>query len=495
MNTTNDEPTMQELAARLAELEQVNVRLRQELAALQAGQPMARTQKMTLPQEDQARRQRSISKRKSRRGMLTKGLGVALATVGAGTLFEMSAGTAYAKSNGVFISNIAGTPAVSATGTNGADGVDASSDSGIGVSATSSSGPAVFAQSSSGIGVHAVGGGASPTSGPGAAAVFAEGGPHFGVFATGTSNVITGISSGGIGVNGISTSGMGVTGSSQSGDGVNGVSQSSNGVFAGSNSGNAVFAQSSSGTGVFAQSTSGSGIIGESQSAIGVEGVSQDGPGVQGLSNGVGAGVFGQNNGTGAGVFGKSTGSGAGVFGTNTGSGLAGQFVGDVTVTGTLSKGGGSFRIDHPLDPAHKYLYHSFVESPDMKNIYDGVVILDSDGEAEITLPSWFDALNIEFRYQLTAIGASGPNLYIAEEITTNRFKIAGGTAGMKVSWQVTGIRQDPWANAYRIPVELDKLVEEQGYYLHPELYGESDQRSIVYLGRSQLGSLILPQG
>ena len=42
--------------------------------------------------------------------------------------------------------------------------------------------------------------------------------------------------------------------------------------------------------------------------------------------------------------------------------GLAGSFLGDVEVLGNLSKGGGSFKIDHPLDPENKYLFHSFVE-------------------------------------------------------------------------------------------------------------------------------------
>ena len=136
---------------------------------------------------------------------------------------------------------------------------------------------------------------------------------------------------------------------------------------------------------------------------------------------------------------------------------------GKVKITGNLEKAGGSFKIDHPLDPANKYLCHSFVESPDMKNVYDGVVVLDNKGKAEIDLPDWFGILNKDFRYQLTAIGAPGPNLYIAEKIsdtttkqTTNnknnsRFRIAGGTSGMEVSWQVTGIRKDPWANANRI--------------------------------------------
>jgi hypothetical protein len=150
-------------------------------------------------------------------------------------------------------------------------------------------------------------------------------------------------------------------------------------------------------------------------------------------------------------------------------------------VTGTLSKGGGSFKIDHPLDPENKYLYHSFVESPDMMNIYNGNVSLDGSGEAWVEMPEWFDALNRDFRYQLTAIGAPGPNLYIAEEISGNRFKIAGGTPGMKVSWQVTGIRQDPFANANRIPIEEMKPAEQRGKYIHPTAYGVSTSRGLHY--------------
>jgi hypothetical protein len=151
---------------------------------------------------------------------------------------------------------------------------------------------------------------------------------------------------------------------------------------------------------------------------------------------------------------------------------------GNIHVIHTLTKGAGSFMIDHPLDPANKYLYHSFVESPDMMNIYNGNLVLDGNGEAVVTLPDWFGALNRDLRYQLTAIGAPGPNLYIADEISNNRFKIAGGRPGGKVSWQVTGIRQDAYANAHRIPVEQDKPAEEKGTYLHPELFGAPPEKS-----------------
>jgi len=154
---------------------------------------------------------------------------------------------------------------------------------------------------------------------------------------------------------------------------------------------------------------------------------------------------------------------------------------GNLSVGGNLSKKGGSFKVDHPLDPANKYLYHSFVESPDMMNIYNGVVSLDGQGEAMVELPEYFGALNRDFRYQLTPIGEPGPNLYIAEEIQNNQFKIAGGAPSAKVSWQVTGIRQDVWANAHRIPVEVEKDPQDRGHYLSPELYGQPATAGIGY--------------
>ena len=141
--------------------------------------------------------------------------------------------------------------------------------------------------------------------------------------------------------------------------------------------------------------------------------------------------------------------AGSAVFGTAT-------INGNLVVHGTILKSAGGFKIDHPLDPSHKWLAHSFVESPDMKNIYDGVAILNDRGEAEITLPGYFQALNKDFRYQLTCIGGSAP-VYIATEIKDNRFLIAGGTSGLKVSWQVTGTRNDPYAQTHRIAVEEEK--------------------------------------
>ncbi len=222
---------------------------------------------------------------------------------------------------------------------------------------------------------------------------------------------------------------------------------------------------------------------------------------VDGVDDGVCYGVQGSSQ-KNAGVYGESrdgfavvgfSGNWAGLF-CNSINDYAAILDGKVKITGNLEKAGGSFKIDHPLDPANKYLCHSFVESPDMKNVYDGVVVLDRKGKAEIELPDWFGILNKDFRYQLTAIGAPGPNLYIAEKISdmatsnkdkdknNSRFKIAGGTSGMEVSWQVTGIRKDPWANANRIEVEEEKPDKERGYYLHPDVYGQPEENGISHL-------------
>ncbi|MGA3106374.1 MAG: DNRLRE domain-containing protein [Terriglobales bacterium] len=165
--------------------------------------------------------------------------------------------------------------------------------------------------------------------------------------------------------------------------------------------------------------------------------------------------------------------------------GLGGYFFGGVEIDGNLSKSGGSFKIDDPIDPANKYLYHSFVESPDMKNVYDGVATLDADGEAVIQMPDWFGVLNRDFRYQLTSIGGFAP-VYIAEKLANNRFTIGGGKPGLEVSWQITGIRQDAWANAHRIPLEVDKEAKLKGFYIHPELYGAPPEKQIQWARHPQ---------
>ena len=223
---------------------------------------------------------------------------------------------------------------------------------------------------------------------------------------------------------------------------------------------------------------------GDSILGTGGDGVVAVGGSVEGLgAPGFGVSAFGGDSTVGFGGGGIFASAGSGPFGF----GLAGEFDGDVEISGMLSKGGGSFKIDHPLDPENRYLSHSFVESPDMKNIYDGVAKLDSNGELVVEMPEWFSALNRDFRYLLTPVGAPMPGLYIAEELSNNRFKIAGGAAGVKVSWQVTGIRQDAWAKKNRIRVDVEKTDRERGFYLHPEAFDQPEERGIGWVRNAEL--------
>jgi hypothetical protein len=169
-------------------------------------------------------------------------------------------------------------------------------------------------------------------------------------------------------------------------------------------------------------------------------------------------------------------------IGTNTPTSRL-QVFGDVTISGNVSKGGGSFKIDHPLDPENKYLYHSFVESPDMMNIYNGNVTTDKRGLAIVTLPEYFEALNRDFRYQLTVIGQFAQAI-VAREVKDKQFTIKTSTPNVKVSWQVTGIRQDAYANKHRIPVEEEKKGSERGTYLYPEAFNKSAPRIANQISR-----------
>jgi hypothetical protein len=215
-----------------------------------------------------------------------------------------------------------------------------------------------------------------------------------------------------------------------------------------------------------------------------------NGDGVRGINSGTGlagTGVYGSQAGSGYGVYGTTSGAGVGVVGAKSGvaGSRAGVFFGNVDVFGTLSKGGGSFKIDDPIDPLNKYLYHSFVESPDMLNIYNGNVTTDANGNATVTLPDYFMALNQDYRYQLTPIGQFAQTM-VSSGVQDNKFSIRTDKPNVQVSWQVTGIRHDPWANANRIPTEVAKTGTEVGHYLYPEVYGLPKEQGITYIQHPQ---------
>lgn len=193
---------------------------------------------------------------------------------------------------------------------------------------------------------------------------------------------------------------------------------------------------------------------------------------------GEGAGGAGNNYGVYGVAFGPSGSNySISIYGDDQGSAsfgnYAGYFEGDVHVNGTFSKSGGSFKIDHPMDPENKYLVHSFVESPDMMNIYNGNITTDANGLAVVELPVYFEAENIDFRYQLTVIGNFAQAI-VKKKIANNKFTIMTDKPNIEVSWQVTGVRNDKWAQQNRIIPEQNKKGVEKGKYLNPEVYGKS---------------------
>jgi len=292
-----------------------------------------------------------------------------------------------------------------------------------------------------------------------------------GVFGSSTTggNGVTGFVGGATGTIGSSVRGVGVRGTT--GTGGAGVLGQTFGGSSGVSPGPAVLGTSNVGVGVRGVSGSTDATVGltfgdgfghsslhfSAQSGGGVLGVSVLGSGVEGVT-------FSSNRDRPdvAAVRGQSANN----------NGLAGLFVGRVRVTGHLQKAGGGFTVDHPTDPANKYLSHSFVESPEMLNVYSGTVTTDRAGMAKVRLPAYFEALNRDFRYQLTVIGTFARAM-VSKEIKGNEFAIRTDPGRVKVCWQVTGVRKDAWAESNRIPVEETKPKAERGRYLHPELFGK----------------------
>jgi hypothetical protein len=207
-----------------------------------------------------------------------------------------------------------------------------------------------------------------------------------------------------------------------------------------------------------------------------------------------GAAIFSNLTDNGAAVFSNLTDNGAAVFnagitvqngltvkngGLAVDSGFTVDSSGNVQVGGNLQVNGQkNFQIDDPLDPANRYLYHSAVESSEMMNIYTGNVTTNEHGDATVQVPAWFEALNGDFRYQLTVIGQFAQAI-VASEIRDRKFTVKTDKPNVKVSWLVTGARQDAYAKAHPLVVEQDKQADERGYYLHPELFGQPETKSI----------------
>jgi len=355
---------------------------------------------------------------------------------------------------------------------------------GVGVRGDTTGGYGVHGVSTGGIGVRGEstnqhGGLFTNNSSIGFAALqgIASGTPGYGIYGEGNS----------IGVWGSTTNGTGVRGATTGGYGVHGYSLGAN------NGGIGVRGESSGGDGVFGLSaaTDGFGVHGISNDsslfgrAIGVYGESSEGYGVKGSGGDIGVTGVAYGAAGSIGVYALNFGGGRALF-ADSDTGLAGDFGGDISVGGQCFGCFGPNRIDHPLDPENKYLSQVAVQSDDMLDVYSGNVTTDGKGEAVVTLPDWFEALNKDFRYQLTPIGQFAQAI-VASEIKDNRFTIKTDKPNVKVSWLVTSVRNDPYAQAHPVQPEVEKPADEKGQYLHPELYGQPESKGIGYEDRQRL--------
>lgn len=186
-----------------------------------------------------------------------------------------------------------------------------------------------------------------------------------------------------------------------------------------------------------------------------------------------------------AGVFGFSApagGWGIGVLGQ-------GGWFGTFSVGNSGATGVKTFTIDHPADPENKMLKHFSVESNEVLNMYRGIVTLDGSGVATVELPDYFDLINTNVSYQLTAIGTP-QQPYVLTEVQGTSFQVAGDP-NTKVSWTVYADRNDPYMQQnpeVASDVEL-KTGERQGKYLNPELYGQPDSSAMFPKSDTQVGS------
>jgi hypothetical protein len=148
---------------------------------------------------------------------------------------------------------------------------------------------------------------------------------------------------------------------------------------------------------------------------------------------------------------------------------------GDLTVLGAKA-----FTMDHPLDPANKTLVHAAVESNEVLNTYSGNITTDGSGKATVKLPAYFEALNKDFRYQLTVIGSFAQAI-IAKKVTGNQFEIATNQPNVEVSWQVTGVRNDARMRMNPFQAEVVKPAAEKGKYYDPAAHKQVASKGISY--------------
>ena len=119
-----------------------------------------------------------------------------------------------------------------------------------------------------------------------------------------------------------------------------------------------------------------------------------------------------------------------------------------VQVIGSLSKGSGSFKVDHPLKPETHHLVHSFIEGPQADLIYRGKVSL-VNGQATVNIDEagrmsegTFEALNCNVQcFTNNESGWTAVRGSVSGNILT--IEAQDETCTDEISWMVIGERCD----------------------------------------------------
>ena len=149
---------------------------------------------------------------------------------------------------------------------------------------------------------------------------------------------------------------------------------------------------------------------------------------------------------------------------------------GDFTALGVKA-----FTMDYPLDPTNKTLMHAAIESNEVLNSYSGNATTNSSGKITVTLPEYFEAINKDFRYQLTVVGGSFAQAIISKEVNNNQFEIASNQPNIKVSWEVKGVRNDKRMQQNPFTAVAEKAAKDKGKYIDTKAWGVSETKGIGY--------------
>ncbi|MBL0335072.1 MAG: hypothetical protein IPP73_07075 [Chitinophagaceae bacterium] len=147
----------------------------------------------------------------------------------------------------------------------------------------------------------------------------------------------------------------------------------------------------------------------------------------------------------------------------------------DFTVIGVKA-----FTMDHPLDPENKLLMHAAAESNEVINFYSGNVTTDATGKATVQLPDYFEAINKDFRYQLTVLGTFAQAI-ISKEVSNNHFEISTNQPNVKVSWEVKGVRNDARMQMHPFTAVAEKTPAQKGKYVDAESHHQPLSKGVSY--------------